>query len=253
MAKLKPPVSDTEKTASGFKKHVIRSIDDFTGLLGSFHDGSITLFRGQRHDYPLVPKIGRDPNFDDVLGAEQRMMESLKRQAQPYIRLSLASEWDWLALAQHHGMATRLLDWTTNPLIALWFALSDIRGVQRPVVWAYAVSDEDFAVTSDSPYSGKRTKVYRPAHVAERIKAQSGYFTVHKYMNDERSFIPFEKNARNKSQLTKIEIGGPNFPEIRRRLNIYGVNHASVYPDLDGLCHHIGWSALHNEKIFKNT
>jgi hypothetical protein len=83
-----------------------------------------TLFRGQEQDWELIPKIGRVGfrNIGDE-NAEQKMLDDFKRLSMPHLLRVPKNDWDWLALAQHHGMATRLLDWTTNPLVALWFAV----------------------------------------------------------------------------------------------------------------------------------
>lgn len=79
-----------------------------------------TLFRGQDNDYALRPGLARlKPRDGDLMTSEQRMLDDLKRQTLPWLAAPLETDWDWLALAQHHRMATRLLDWSTNPLAAL--------------------------------------------------------------------------------------------------------------------------------------
>jgi hypothetical protein len=222
----------------------ISTISEFSSYLESVLDEDDVLFRGQQRDLPLIPKIGRLRLHDVLVETEQRMFADFQRQALPFIPDEPKSEWDWLALAQHHGMATRLLDWTGNPMAALWFAVScPPHDGQRGVVWALTTSDDDYVNvnTTISPFAVRRTMVFRPRHITRRIVAQSGWFTVHKFFKDKGRFVDLAKNVRYKGRLRKVLVDPSAFASIRRELDRWGFNAANLYADLPGLCQHVEW------------
>jgi hypothetical protein len=224
-----------------FKSKTVSDINEYTEYLNHEQPSRLTLFRGQPVDKPLFPKIARLKLNQPVREVEKRMLEDFKRRSVPYLVRQPASDWDWLALAQHHGLATRLLDWTSNPLMALWFAVSKPAVDGDAVVWVFEPREIDFATNDDDPFSGQRTKVFQPSHIAERIRVQSGYFTAHKYINDERKFLAFEKIGVYKKALTKLTIPSDSFALMRYRLGQFGIDESVIFPDLDGLSHHIQW------------
>jgi len=209
------------------------------------------LFRGQGKDEPLIPKIGRlnlriKPN--GIIKTEKLIIEEFRRGILPLTEFKPEDNWDLLALAQHHGLPTRLLDWSYSALIALWFAVErppqyDKKGiVQNGIVWILAANVDDFRTdtTTADPLDNNITKVFRSNVVSRRISAQSGVFTVHKIMRDNR-LIRFENNRNFKNKLTKLLIKGENFSKLRKQLSMLGIHYASIYPDIDGFCQNLEW------------
>ena len=222
----------------------INSLIEYVNYLEKECKAEDILFRGQpRDDQSLLPRIARIKPKETVLQSERKMLQEFKRQAIPHLGISPDNDWEWLALAQHHGMATRLLDWTKNPLAALWFAVREPR-IRRinGVVWAFEVSETDrIEDTTKNPLRQNVTRVYQPNNITARIAAQQGWFTVHGYNKKTKRFIPLEKNVRYKNRLTKMRINQKFFPEIRFHLDRCGFNDASMFPDLGGLCRHAQW------------
>jgi hypothetical protein len=212
------------------------------------------LFRGQSKDQPLLPAIARDSLGWRIPGLEEKIMDEFRRRSPAHLSAAPpASDWHLLAIAQHHGMATRLLDWTASPLAALWFAVEKKPKVIKKrengcgVVWMLHVLDEDIVTGhgSGSPFGGERTQIFQPHHIAKTIVAQDGWFTVHKYLAEkDKVFIPLEKNKIYKDRMKMLTVPYGKFATLKEELDRCGVNAASLFPDLRGLCRYLNAKCL---------
>jgi len=244
------------KKKKAIPTYEISSLTEFIKLIETECDEEHVLFRGQSEDWDLLPGIALLKLKDGITvkEAEGNMVEGFKRLSKPFITKEPKNEWEWLALAQHHGMPTRLLDWTTNPLAALWFATKDTPQKEYGVVWIFKAPMED-TITSENiaksnPYAGERTQIFQPEIVTDRIQAQGGWFTVHKYLGTQTKFIPLQRNTRYKPHLSKIKINSSSFSLIRYHLDRMGINQLSQFPGLDGTAKYMKWlySLLQDEK-----
>ena len=152
-----------------------------------------------------------------------------------------STDLDILVLAQHHGLKTRLLDWTSNPLAALWFACADSKDGD---VYVYALEADTLLakdVYKQSPFDTAETRVFQPRLNSSRIVAQQGWFTLHRYSKTSQSFVALERNPKIKTHLREFCIPAQHRQQMLVALDRHGVNAKTVYPDLGGLCQHINW------------
>jgi len=195
------------------------------------------VFRGQRdRAWEPTPQIDR-PDFSTYRAEvrwtrakhESWLLEEFKRAARPLAPTPPQNQWEWLALAQHHGLATRLLDWTTNSLGALYFACEDPHSVGDSVVWCYH-HDGETADSAADPFTSKSVASYWPPHVTQRITVQGGCFTAHP--------APLAKPQRTvkwPGDLRQLVIPSAFRHSMRRQLSQLGITRSTLFPDLDGI------------------
>jgi FRG domain len=224
-------------------------------------------FRGVGNaTYKLKPTIHRHPkiiNEATLLGYEDKLITRFKERSVPYLKNRIDDIWEILFLMQHFGMPTRLLDWTENPLLALFFALSSAPQnstggydddaavwVLWPAKWnqdifkhntykGNALSPTDQLVKSYQPGTEPRYINENPVailgiHNSPRIVAQRGSFCLFG-----KSLIPMEDIYTNgtfeQDTLKKIIIPKLMINDLLNKLLWMGITDAVIYPDLEGL------------------
>lgn len=199
------------------------------------------IFRGEPHaTQPLRPGAGRVPEGPGVprhlrfdVEDERAALERFKSDALPYLDRTPPAQnhLEWLAIAQHHGMRTRLLDWSESLLIAAFFAVE--AGGARGGATIYGVKGLPSVDASADPFSLDEICVYRPSRLSARMAPQLSTFTVHPDPT---------ADFRADQRLRKWRVSGrTNCWRIKLVLDACGVNYANIFPDIGGLARHIHW------------
>ena len=233
------------------KDKYITSVEDLVASTESlFRDTSgYLLFRGQPINEPLLPKVARRNPKKNTAELERKLIKEFRRRLARERDIAAMDIWDLLVYAQHHGLSTRLLDWTTNPLFALWFACSDYRSSSDGFIYMLSAKDDALLDTSieKDPFKIKRTYVVKPNINNSRIKTQSGWFTVHRYSEEAKQFVDVARNTSIDGKILMKGIPQAKKLDILKTLDKLGVNQESAYPGPEGTAAYINW--LHRDDL----
>jgi len=213
-------------------------LSDYEEWIDIVSKGEATVFRGQRKSWPLLPSISRERQFNkSFLLVEKVLFCAFKDEAKECLHLQPESDWDWLVVGQHHGLPTRVLDWSQDPLVALWFALEEhkVEG-SKPEVWALRVNGDDIIknLKTNKPFQGTRTKLFHTNFKIPRVTKQKGCFVLFKYIKKiEFGFVSLENNPRLRGKIEKILISLRSVDEILEQLNSKGYCRESLFPNID--------------------
>lgn len=239
-------------------------------------EGVSWIFRGQqrtRQCWKLLPKAGREDWFGarcasqlgqteieyppricslDVL-PDKNLFEDWCRRSVAY-REGSNSDIEALALAQHYGLATRLLDWSRSPLVGLFFGVEDDE-MHDGAVYAL-LEPKRFYLNYSIWQFGPPILAYEPPPIDRRILAQAAMFTLHSSPHKPieprligsglpdsiRLLQNFEPEMREIGvDLVEFVIPGARKRDVRASLANLGMTRETLFPDLDGLSEHLNY------------
>jgi FRG domain len=256
--RMRAMTGDTEQefvSVGAYVEHVTSQFPKTT-------DPRFYLFRGQRQAYQegLVPGLARfipreklplnssKDEYPRDVQIEREMLNQFKMKSLPFLERVPESTLEWMTVAQHHGLPTRLLDWSCNAIASLWFvvdggpAKDESGNLKDGVVYVLPTQSLGEPPEGDEEvFKIKKFYLYEPPSVTRRVFAQLGYFTVHPYSRKSPHYFALDDQALFPKGVTKLVISHESFETIRDDLDRLGINRFSIYQDLDSLGEQLRW------------
>lgn len=217
---------------------IILTLEDF--LKVQYGLPETDFFRGQSSsDYLLIPSIGRlfkEGQESVLIQYERDIFEDFKRKFSMFTDARPKNDKEFLFLGQHYGLPTRLLDWTYNPLIALFFACCSNFDKNGVVFQSYEFSRGEFNEERYDILSFPSITLLKPNMTDVRYKNQNGLFVLYPK--------PWEESFEKIS--TRYIIPSSCKRGILNKLEKIGFTRSYIMPSLDSLCKDI--VDIHNQR-----
>jgi hypothetical protein len=242
----------------------ISSLNDFLDAIRDIGASSATetlWYRGSDNaDHALIPRLYRSSKPAAAsLVDEGEMLAQFRSRSQPLVPGGSETGWGAFFIMQHYGVPTRLLDWSENALVALYFAVSltDADSETDAAVWVLdpaawngktfpgmespgrALHVDHVSLNNYGPERDLDTMAEHPAAIYgrynnPRITAQRGVFTVFGRVTDPLEKVSADRDYPEKS-LVRLRLSHGALADLRNQVRILGFRESMVYPDLSGL------------------
>lgn len=215
----------------------------------------IPIYRGQaRHSWAVLPGLLREDlsatEFGSWTDLESSLLNRWKQRARNDLAAEPATELEWMALGQHHGLATRLTAWSENALVALWYATAPDSLNEDGVVWRILPGDDSLNVRLDYEQVPDAIRLYQPPRRSAAQRNQRTICLSHPVPEDSgapTSLEEYLESARERLHVARITIPADCKQDLRQELAKIGVDAYLLNPGLGGLCEQIG------NEIYRHT
>ena len=210
----------------------IKNLSDLFHIFEYRNSGWIMYFRGQVRDWSLRPSLAREGVPEQERKKEPECFERLAE------ILPNVNDWERATIAQHYGVPTRLLDWSENPLVGIYFTIKEDKyDNQNGVIWVF--EDKTTVVGKVAslrsgiglrsldyprPYRAWKDLQYKiPRTIAQRGSVTSQPDLLKTF--DEQKFDP------NTQSLRKFIVPKNIKHQLRDQLSILGITERRLFPD----------------------